>query len=178
MDNIRIRAIEGERKGKGYAKDGERRRGEGGTGPGNRNERRGSEPVKWCTKRAEAAEGAWQRPAAAAVFVRMCARGDHGRARGPMLAFSFSSSLSRSIPFFLSISLGLSFPAGSYARVLARTPPVQWRAPTLINAKLRRRAYFRAGTRDGNARFRFSSRPFFIDVELIYDINLQMAKIG
>lgn len=34
MDNIRIRAIEGERKGKGYAKDGERRRGEGGQDQG------------------------------------------------------------------------------------------------------------------------------------------------
>lgn len=166
MDNIRIRAIEGERKGKGYAKDGERRRGEGGTGPGNRNERRGSEPVKWCTKRGRGGGGRVAAPSCSCRFR------PHVRARGPMLAFSFSSSLSRSVPFFLSISLGLSFPAGSYARVLARTPPVQWRAPTLINAKLRRRAYFRAGTRDGNARFRFSSRPFFIDVELIYDINL------
>lgn len=180
MDNIRIRAIEGERKGKGYAKDGERRRGEGG---GDRTREQERAPWKRTCKMVYEERPRRRRARGSAQlqlpFSSACAReGDHGRARGPMLAFSFSSSLSRSIPFFLSISLGLSFPAGSYARVLARTPPVQWRAPTLINAKLRRRAYFRAGTRDGNARFRFSSRPFFIDAELIYDINLQMAKIG
>lgn len=110
MDNIRIRAIEGERKGKGYAKDvrGETT-GRGGTGPGNRNERRGSEPVKWCTKRAEAAEGAWQRPAAAAVFrPHVRARGPRARA-GPDVGVLFLFlSFSLGIPFFLSISLSVS----------------------------------------------------------------------
>lgn len=93
-----------------------------------------SEPVKRCTRRAERGGGTrGSAPAAAAVFVVcMCARGD-----------------SRARRWDLAVALSLSFSSWSraLARVLARTPPVPWRAPTLINAKLRRRrwsAYFPA----------------------------------
>jgi len=107
--------------------------------------------------------------------LRMCARGAR------CWAFSFSPSPSCSIPFslslslclFLSISLGLSFPTGSYARVLARTPPVPWRAPTLINAKLLQRGArtFARVSRDGDARLSLLISPILH--RLINRINIR-----
>lgn len=107
MDNIRIRAIEGERKGKGYAKDGERRRGEGGTGPGNRNERRGSEPVKWCTKRGRGGGGRVAAPSCSCRFrPHVRAKGTTG-ARGARCwrSLSLPLFLARSLSFYLSLSV-------------------------------------------------------------------------
>lgn len=119
MDNIRIRAIEGERKGKGYAKDGERRRGRGGTGPGNRNERRGSEPVKWCTKRGRGGGGRVAAPSCSCRFrPHVRARGPRARA-GPDVGVLFLF-LSFSLDPFLSIYLSRSLLSGRVLRARAR----------------------------------------------------------
>lgn len=134
-------------------------KGEMGEEEGKRTKEQERAPWKrTCKMVYEESRGGGGRVAAPAAQLQLpfsssaCAR---ARARaGPDIGVLFLS-LSFSLGPFLSIylCLGLSFLAGPYARVLARTPPVLWRAPTLINAKLqRRRAYFRADTRDGDAR--------------------------
>lgn len=93
-----------------------------------------------CKMVYEESRGGGGRVAAPSCSCRF--RRPHGRTRSPTLAFFFSLSLF-SVPVSLSISLGLSFPAGSYARVLARTPLVSWRAPHSLTRNCGARTFAR-----------------------------------
>lgn len=107
MDNIRIRAIEGERKGKGYAKDGERRRDEGG----DRTREQERAPWKRTCKMVYEERPRRRRARGSAQlqlpFSSACAREGTTGARGARCwrSLSLPLSLARSLSFYLSLSV-------------------------------------------------------------------------
>lgn len=114
MDNIRIRAIEGERKGKGYAKDGAR---------GDRTREQERAPWKrTCKMVYEESRGGGGRVAAPSCSCRfrphVRARGPRARA-GPDVGVLFLF-LSFSLDPFLSIYLSRSLLSGRVLRARAR----------------------------------------------------------
>lgn len=171
--NIRIVRQREREKEKGYTK---LRDGRGAT--------REQERAPWkqtCKMVYEESRGGGGRVAAPSCSCRF--RRPHVRARGPRARARARAGPDVGVLFLiLSLSLYLSLSVSPFRPGLTRacSPARRCRGArqhslTRNCTARRRRAYFRA-TETLRA-FRFSPRPFFIDLELIYGINLQMAKI-